>query len=57
MQELEKVDFQFDSKDHYFSVYRALQPDRRPSTIIKQGKQYGVKRSTEKGIARIRISG
>jgi len=48
VQELEKVDFQFESKDHYFSVYRALQPDRRPSTIIKQGKLYGIKRSPKR---------
>ncbi len=49
VQALENAGYQFGAGDHYFGVYRALQPDRRPTTIIKQGKLYGIKRDPKRG--------
>ena len=47
---LETSDFQFESKDHYFSLYRALRDDRRPVEIIKQGELYGLRQRVAKTI-------
>jgi hypothetical protein len=45
---LEAADFPFDSKDHYFSLYRTLRPDRIPPEIVKHGKLYGLRQRISK---------